>query len=412
MATIDDPMPWWARGTEAGEPFEPMQPRGGPSPLSFNTPDPSYYIAPPQEQVPDDIFTRLARSQGPTPFNFRPRRDARGIDVILAALAGFANARTAGAARGAADVDQRNRQRSEGAKLMAEERWRQAKARQEQLQAQRREATQQALEAGREDRFTRGLAAMGERQDKGIAAQGERTDKMIGSLERRAGVGGQGGQGDLDAQAEPWVQRILEGGSEVVSQIPAYPKGLRTRAVQLAQETGGPILPKKARDTINELNAARVIVNQLRAMNEKLDQHRGEGGLKRLTSGLKLSAQAFSQAPGIGEDAALYESQLESMLANIARSRGERGVLTNQDIDRVKKSVPDLWVARGLSKKQFDVADQVFNDIETRIIRTYSQRIAEGGAGLGGAGVASGQSTGQPIRWVMDAQGNFVREGR
>lgn len=87
---------------------------------------PDFYQPPELQAMPADFFARLAQSQGPQPFSFQPRQDARGIDVILAALSGFGNARAAQGAQRTQQVQQGNEAAKQGAREMATWRWRQA----------------------------------------------------------------------------------------------------------------------------------------------------------------------------------------------------------------------------------------------------------------------------------------------
>ena len=47
-------------------------------------------------------------------------------------------------------------------------------------------------------------------------------------------------------------------------------------------------------------------------------------------------------ATGANEDARVYRDMKESFLATLARAKGERGVLTDQDVKRVEKALPSF----------------------------------------------------------------------
>lgn len=84
--------------------------------------EPDYFgemMSAPQEPMPDDFFARLAMASGSRPFNFQPRPKPTGLEVILAGLQGFGNARAAQGARRVAETKARNEQAREAAKTLA-----------------------------------------------------------------------------------------------------------------------------------------------------------------------------------------------------------------------------------------------------------------------------------------------------
>ena len=147
----------------------------------------SFYQPPQLQGLPDDFFARLAQTQGPSPFNFQPRqgRGARGIDVILAALQGFGNARTAQGAQRTQQVQQGNEAAKSAAREMANWRWRQAQERRAVEQHRDNIARSKEATAAAAARTDKNIAAQGERQDKSIAAMNDRQEKSLAASEAR-----------------------------------------------------------------------------------------------------------------------------------------------------------------------------------------------------------------------------------
>jgi len=115
---------------------------GGQAP-SMAPPD----FGPTNEQgMPSDFWARLAQISGAQPFSFNPGHRPTGIEVLLAGLAGFGNAKAMQGARRVATVEDRNKQARENAKALAEHRWRE-RENQRQREAVRGniEATQRAI---------------------------------------------------------------------------------------------------------------------------------------------------------------------------------------------------------------------------------------------------------------------------
>jgi hypothetical protein len=89
--------------------------------------------------MPNDFWTRMASGSGAQPFQFTPRKKPTGLEVLLAGLAGFGNAKATQGARRIDDTQQRNAQAREAAKTLAT--WRH----QERLKAKEMEVRKQEL---------------------------------------------------------------------------------------------------------------------------------------------------------------------------------------------------------------------------------------------------------------------------
>jgi hypothetical protein len=108
------------------------------------------------EPIPDDFWARMAMAGGPQPFQFNPGHKPTGLEVLLAALAGFGNARAAGGARRVGQATQRNKEVNENARALALHRHQMAREKLEQQGATERTRITQA---GANERFQPRLTA-------------------------------------------------------------------------------------------------------------------------------------------------------------------------------------------------------------------------------------------------------------
>ena len=91
----------------------------------FGTQGPGTGEPPPpaEEPMPNDFWSRLAMGAGSQPFSFRPRKNPTGLEVMLAALAGFGNVKAGLAAGRISKTEEENKRIREAAKEMANRRW-------------------------------------------------------------------------------------------------------------------------------------------------------------------------------------------------------------------------------------------------------------------------------------------------
>lgn len=330
-------------------------------------------LSAPQVPMPDDFFSRLAMNTGGQGVQYDPGPRPTGLEFLLSALAGFANAKTRGAAQRIGAVQEQNKQSNENARALANRRWELARERRREGREMRELITNDAFRRDKlkQDAADRALALGNQAEYRRITAELMRERNDI--ARDRAGVGGAGGgggaAGPTNGVAQTWAKR-LQTGEVKLSQVP---QALRTSVLEVA----GTILPEKARNTIAEVNAARSILGSLADLSNKIPRGRGIG---RLKAGAQSAVAGFKQSEGLGEDVANYDAMASGMLANISRATGERGVLTNQDIDRVKKNIPTTYDTDTVSRRKLANLDELFNQLQERAIKTYTTDMGNAGA--------------------------------
>ena len=103
----------------------------------------------------------------------------------------------------------------------------------------------------------------------------------------------------------------------------------------------------QAKQSLNQVDQLESLYRQ--AQSEGLT---GSGPNLGRLQGIKGKAAAFTQTSSA---AATYEASKKAFLSNLARASGERGVLTDEDIKRIKEAIPDF----------FDSPDVVDQKLET-----------------------------------------------
>lgn len=329
--------------------------------------------------VPDDFWARVAQGSGPQPFGqVRLGHKPTGLEALLALAAGFANAKATQGARRVDETQQQNQRAREAAKTLAN--YRHATRLKDKEIAGRNEVLA-ANEAFRRDKLATDAAQRalerGDREEWRRILAGIYRDRINAGLEK-AGLGGGGAAGGAAGAIDPaskdpidiWARKLSTGEATIGN----VPTPFRTGAVDRA----GTILPPKARDTIKEVNAARAILTQLGELSGKIPRGKGAGRFKQ---GIKSSVAGFAQSEGLGEAVANYQAMADGMLANISRATGERGVLTNQDIDRVKKNIPTVLDTDTVARNKLKNIDDLFNEFQQRTLTTYTQPMGGLGAG-------------------------------
>jgi hypothetical protein len=86
------------------------------------------------------------------------------------------------------------------------------------------------------------------------------------------------------------------------------------------------------------------------------------GGLGRL-AGIEGDIAAITQPEGQPE-AAVYKANREAFLSSISRASGEKGTLTDKDIDRIRKALPTFYDTPEVAEQKWVSFDALLKDLE------------------------------------------------
>ena len=134
---------------------------------------------------------------------------------------------------------------------------------------------------------------------------------------------------------------------------------VQTFRFEEAERRGG-IATQRQKDTetrrlVRESLAAQALVDEIRTISERVNTF---GPIQRLVGSLgRISGLIFQSDPDIVE-----LKSLEGFLGNLARSLGgERGVLTNQDIDRVQRLIPGIHTTKEVARRNIQRIQRIIN---------------------------------------------------
>ena len=170
------------------------------------------------------------------------------------------------------------------------------------------------------------------------------------------------GQASLDN----WVN-LLGAGQIGLSQVPIQMRNqIVNRAAELGVRIISPTFAGKSAEAVQAFNSANALINLLG--NQALQLTKTESVLGRIPQALALSAGAFLQ--NIPE-ATAYKATRDAFLSMLTRAAGEKGVLTTQDVLRIKKALPDFNDTREVAQKKINNLQSLFESIKTGGLEAY-----------------------------------------
>lgn len=92
------------------------------------------------------------------------------------------------------------------------------------------------------------------------------------------------------------------------------------------------------------------------------------------TRGTALKTQSFIPATNAG----IYKSSVGAFLSQLTRAAGERGVLTNQDVERIRKALPTFLDTKASAAKKFDIIEGIFNEAQDRFTAALQTQFGKG----------------------------------
>lgn len=171
-----------------------------------------------------------------------------------------------------------------------------------------------------------------------------------------------------EAAAQEDLDDIVESIVTNQTDITNYPIKQRGAIVRRMAETNQKILPKKVRDSVKEISAGREALTKIKGLSEIVNS--ADWRTRHLT-GMKNTAGAISQK---NPDAALYESSRQGLLAALSRATGERGVLTNQDVERARTLLPTLFDSKAVAQRKTKQLEEYFDGLERRVALAYTEK--------------------------------------
>ncbi len=174
-----------------------------------------------------------------------------------------------------------------------------------------------------------------------------------------------------NASVDAWVDLLSKGQTQIYN----IPTNIRNDVITKAAERGvqilSPTFAKASADAQSSFNSA---INQLSTIEtnaNKVITAQGLGGL------LKQGTQStISKIPYVGAALQpafkLYNDSVDAFTSMLARAVGEKGMLTDLDIARVKKALPQPTDTAELAKLKLDTFKSLLNSIKNGAVDAYS----------------------------------------
>lgn len=188
-----------------------------------------------------------------------------------------------------------------------------------------------------------------------------------------------GGQWRWDPQSNDWVPNQTQGqtgqGSnqavaQAMLQNPKYASVIKS-AYEMMQ---GPKLAAQDQAKVDEANAGLHLVDVLQNSFSEL-QGQGvtaSGGGIGVAQGLKGSVGAALQT---NPAAASYQRSVDAFLSRLSRASGEKGVLTDRDLERIKGAVPDFYTAPAVAERNWQFIREIIGAAITAKQKAGSETI-------------------------------------
>ena len=152
------------------------------------------------------------------------------------------------------------------------------------------------------------------------------------------------------------VLDLAQGGKNI-SKLEAIKKAIQTMSPEGTMSAADKAVVNQAKQGLN-------LVDVLENQYSKVQQEgltAGSPGLGIL-GGVRGSAAALSQT---SPNAAAYENTKQAFLSKLARASGEKGVLTDQDIKRIEKTIPSFYDTPDTAAAKLAIVRQIIGDAIT-----------------------------------------------
>lgn len=199
------------------------------------------------------------------------------------------------------------------------------------------------------------------------SAEAEKNRKTDLEIARIRSQGSQAPAGDSD-EVEHWVNLLTTGQAT----LPNVPQKIRTAVVGRLAETGEKILPPKVRQTVNDLGAAESVMDTIESLVGEVNT--GGPKLSRVKQGIKSTVKGVLQTDN---DDALYDQTMRGFLATIARSTGEKGVLTDRDSERARNLLPHRFDAKNIAAAKVQQLRQFVRGQKLRTMHNFTATSSE-----------------------------------
>lgn len=178
---------------------------------------------------------------------------------------------------------------------------------------------------------------------------------------------GTGSSGNLDI----WANGLMTGQFGIQN----VPLGLRDAVLGRIQELGGNVISTtfagKAKESIAAFNTAEGMLNQI----ESLSAPVANAG-NFVTANLGGVLGWLGGKTGADSGSRLYMTTRDAFLSQLTRAAGEKGVLTDQDVARIKNALPALNDTKIVKEQKLKNLKELFTTIKTGSVSAYTNPLS------------------------------------
>ena len=185
------------------------------------------------------------------------------------------------------------------------------------------------------------------------------------------GSGGSSGAGDLVAAY--YASQVASGAIPIT----AVPAAMRNAvATQLANSGTNIINPQqagKSQDAISAFNSADAMLNTIQDLTNKVVKAGNAG-----TAWLQGISGAIGSKLKTDPNAVLFKSTIDAFTSQLSRAAGEKGVLTDQDVARIKAALPSLNDTKDIAAAKLGTLRSLFESKKQGAVSAYTNPINGG----------------------------------
>jgi hypothetical protein len=181
-----------------------------------------------------------------------------------------------------------------------------------------------------------------------------------------------GGVGTDTSNIDTWANSLMTGQIGIQN----VPMALRDSVLGRVSELGGSVISitfaGKAKEAITAFNTADQMLNKIeQEVSNVITAGSALGALWQRVSG------NVGAATKLNPDAAVYKDTVNAFLSQLTRASGEKGVLTTQDVDRIKNALPAFSDTKAIADRKLQNLRDLFSAIKTGATQTYTQSLSK-----------------------------------
>lgn len=127
------------------------------------------------------------------------------------------------------------------------------------------------------------------------------------------------------------------------------------------------------REAASAFISAKEIIKSIGFLSDKLITADSFPG--NLTQGALLQGGALTKQ---NTDAALFASKKEGLISLLVRALGEKGVLTTQDVNRVRSLLPSFFDTKDIATTKIADLEEFINNVEKNTLQSFTTPVEEG----------------------------------